>query len=463
MGNLNATLEIGKSTLLNTQVMIQTTAHNIANADNKAYARQKTVPLTNQPYQGQEGWVGMGTNIASVIQQRDLFIEKRLTDSISKEAMYKTTASELSNVEQGVMDDGEHGLSQAMGTFWNSWETLNQNPNDLSQKTVVTQATQNLASNIRDTYNNLVDAAQSVDTQLTSVSDQANTLLTSIAGYNTEIKAAELGGQPANDLRDTRYKAITELAAMLPIKSDEQADGSVTLTMQDNGVTRTMVSGNQAGALQYDNTTHLLSYTDYQANSFAHTSFSGGSIEGLLDVYTSIGTSQDVNFVLANPTDPSITYMDRLNAFAASLITNVNTTNSAGGGSNVFDPTGAFPATFKASDISVNAAFVPNTTQALNMTDLQDQTVAGLGGFTLGGYLSDIQQRIGIDNQNASSQSDFQGALRQQLETQQQSISGVSMDEEMVNMLQQQQVYQAAAKIIQTTASMLNTVIQMVP
>jgi flagellar hook-associated protein 1 FlgK len=85
-----------------------------------------------------------------------------------------------------------------------------------------------------------------------------------------------------------------------------------------------------------------------------------------------------------------------------------------------------------------------------------------LGNATFSGYLSDIQQRIGIDVQNANSKSNFQEALRQQLEAQQQSVSGVSIDEEMVSILQYQQVYQAAAKMIQQTAEMLNTVIEMV-
>ena len=76
--------------------------------------------------------------------------------------------------------------------------------------------------------------------------------------------------------------------------------------------------------------------------------------------------------------------------------------------------------------------------------------------------MSDIQQRVGLDEQNALALGSFQETLRQQLEGQQQSVSGVSIDEEMVDILKFQQVYQAAAKVIQYTAEMMDTIMKMV-
>jgi len=462
MGGLSATLEISKNTLLNSQVWIQTASHNIANADNKAYARQKAVTVTNPPYVSQEGYLGMGASIESVVQVRDGFIERRLIDTISKEAQYQTESSHLSSVESAIWDDGEQGLSDVLSSFWDAWEGLNKDSTGASQKIVVTESAKSLASTIKSIYDSMVESAQSTEKEVTNATGDVNSLLSKIADYNSAIVAAEAGGgQPANDLRDKRYQAITELAEFLPVKSTEEANGAVTLTIQDNSIDITLVSGNQAGSLQYDETAHQLTYTDYEASTYNHDSLSGGSIEGLLNVYESTGTSHDMDFVLANPNDSSLTYLDRLNAFAYTLINNVNSTHSLAGGSNVFDASVLGP-DFNAGKISVDSSFVPDAARALSVSDLQDQTITELGDTTFSGYLGDIQQRIGIDVKNASSKADTQGALRRQLEEQQQSVSGVSIDEELVSMLQYQQIYQAAAKMIQATSEMLDTVIQMV-
>ncbi|NTU47887.1 MAG: flagellar hook-associated protein FlgK, partial [Syntrophobacteraceae bacterium] len=83
MPGLSLTLETAKSTLLNTQVQIQVTSHNIANAENKSYARQKAVLTTNPPTLTHGGWLGTGASVESVVQSRTEFIEQRLMRGVS--------------------------------------------------------------------------------------------------------------------------------------------------------------------------------------------------------------------------------------------------------------------------------------------------------------------------------------------------------------------------------------------
>ncbi len=91
---------------------------------------------------------------------------------------------------------------------------------------------------------------------------------------------------------------------------------------------------------------------------------------------------------------------------------------------------------------------------------LQENKFDELGGSTFSGYLSSIQQQLGLDEQNAAAQGSFYESLRLQLENQQQSVSGVSLDEELVDLLRLQQVYQAAAKIVQYTSAMMETIMR---
>ena len=456
MSSLFIALDIAKNTLLNTQVQIGTASHNIANADNTAYAKQKVLLVTNPPIETAAGFLGMGARVDQIVQQRDQFIERSLIGCISKDSDYNARSASLKTAGAQLLDNGDQGISSALGTFWNSWEALSQNPAGLTEKTAVTQAITNLASAIRGAVGGLTDTANNLEAEAQSEVGTVNGLLSDIASYNKEISADEVGGQSANDLRDLRYQALTKLAESLPISYKEETNGSLTVTLKDDTTEITLVSGNQSGALTYDTTNHGVTYSDYQGTTYDGFQLSAGRLNGLLTVYNATGMSHDLDYVLANPGAADLTYVDRLNALASTLITEVN----GAYGSNVFSGTDA-------TDINIDPAFSidanldPN--QALSVSQLQDTKLAALGNSQFSGYLSDIQQRLGLDQQNAVAQGSFQDTLRQQLESQQQSVSGVSIDEEMVDMLKFQQVYQAAAKVIQYTAAMLNTITQIVP
>ncbi len=436
MAGINSTLEIAKNTLLNTQIQIQTASHNIANADSKTYSRQKAYLTTNAPIQHRSGWIGNGAGVDRIIQQRDQLIERRLLGATSLKAYYDEQVSHLSLAGAYLSDDGELGFSQTLGEFWEAWDALNNNPQGLSEKAIVTQSANDLASAVRSAHGNLEDYAGGVEKSIKDNVDQANDLLKNIAEYNKEIKRVELQGQmPANDLRDMRYQALTKLSELAPVDFVEEADGTLTVYLNDLSEDFELVSGNVCGRLSYDGNTHLVSYLDCQDAPYpASSAIEGGKIQGGLEVYQSISE-----------------YAGKLDTFAVTLMSQVN----AAHGSAVFSGTGA-------GDLEVDSAFDPDGAAALEIAKLQEQSLIDLGGVSFSQYLSGIQQAIGSDRRSAASKAEFQTALHDQLEAQQQSVSGVSIDEETVDLLKFQQIYQAAAKIIQKSAEMLDTVINMV-
>lgn len=470
MSSIQITLENAKNTLLNTQVLMGTASHNIANADNKAYARQKVLQVTNYPFEMYAGFMGMGARVDRIIQTRDQFVERSLIGAISKEADYNARADRLEMAGAYLLDNGEQGISKALGAFWDAWEALNTNPTGLSEKSLVEQSARNVVTTIQEAANGLSEVADNVEQASQNEVSVINTLLSDVAKYNEEIVKNEVGDVSANDLRDSRYQALTKLAESLPVTYREELDGSLTITVSDYSSDITLVSGIQAGTLTYDTTNHRVTYSDSasapyptppEPNPPDPNSLSGGRLNGLLTTYRSIGTSHDLSYVLNTPNAADLTYVDRLNAFAATLITQVNTAHQVGGGSEVFDGF-VIVDTFNAADIAIDTAFQVNAGQALSIAELQDQRLGALADSQFSGYLSNIQQRIGVDQQSAASLGAFQGSLRTELESQQQSVSGVSIDEEMIELLKYQQIYQAAAKVIEHTAEMLATVINMV-
>ena len=128
MAGLSGTLEIARNTLLNEQVLIQTASHNIANADNKAYARQTANVVTNPAQRFQAGWIGTGAHIDKITQARDQYVEQQLMASASQESDYRTRASFLETIGTYLKDDGTTGLSSDLGKFWDAWDALSQNP-----------------------------------------------------------------------------------------------------------------------------------------------------------------------------------------------------------------------------------------------------------------------------------------------------------------------------------------------
>jgi len=449
MAGLSLTLATAKSTLMNTQVQMQVTSNNIANAENTSYARQKAVLTTNLSIQTHAGWLGTGASVDSIIQMRDGYIEQSLLNSMSGESQYNTLTTQLTIAQASFSDDGSTGISQALGDFWDAWDTLVQNPEGITEQAVVYSATESLVQDIRATYDDLDALANTqLPEQMEGTTDEANSLLEQIAELNLQIMRNESSGYSANNLRDTRYQALKDLAEIVPIKFSQETNGSVTVSFSENGTSVTLVSGAQTNAtpLQYNDGTGEVTFTAYDGGTTLTTdTVSGGELGGLMTAQDDI---QD--------------YMERLNEFTSTLIEQVN---------GIYNPTSdpAEPFVFTGSDagdIAMSADFLDGlnsselSDRALLISNLQDQEVSFTSSTTrFSDYLADIQSQIGSDTEDAETKVDYYEALRSELESQQQSVSGVSLDEEMVDLLKHQQVYQAAAKIIKTTVEMLNTIL----
>lgn len=448
MIGLSFTLETAKSTLLNTQVQIQTSTHNIQNASNTSYARQKAVTVTNPATLIHGGWVGMGARLDQIIQIRDQYIEKQLMQSMSSQSYYQTISDHVDTVQSVFSDNGNNGISDALGAFWDSWDTLQQDTTSSSSQTEVYDSTQSLANKIKNTYNDLNElATDGIPAEVSDNVTEIDSLLSQIAKYNLAISRNESQGVTANDLRDSRYQAVQDLSKLIPLSCTEETDGTLTVSMKDGTSTITLVDADKAGSLQYNSTTNLVSYTQADGSSVAPAgnSISGGSLGGLL------ASIDDIE-----------TYLGELDDFAATLIKEVNALHSQSSGTNVFSGTNA-------GDISMVANFLSTMTapeessRALAISNLQDSKVTFPDGSSsrFSGFLSNIQEKIGNDGDDASTQQSYYKTLSTSLQQKQQSVSGISLDEEMVELLKDQQIYQAAAKIISNVKDMLDTVIGM--
>jgi flagellar hook-associated protein 1 FlgK len=103
-----------------------------------------------------------------------------------------------------------------------------------------------------------------------------------------------------------------------------------------------------------------------------------------------------------------------------------------------------------------------DNTLALAMSDLQSLKFMSGGTVTTGDFYNGLVADIGGELNSARSRLSHQEGMIRQLEMRRESVSGVSLDEEMTDLVRFQHAYEASARLISIADEMLETVIDLV-
>jgi flagellar hook-associated protein 1 FlgK len=313
-----------------------------------------------------------------------------------------------------------------------------------------------LAGSFNQIATRLTGVNKDLNTSVSNDVDSANKLLSDIAGLNSDIAKTEAStGGTANDLRDLRQQKLESLAQLTNLQTSTATDGSLNISI--GGVA--IVSGAKlTDTLQaYDPGTGQLQVR--AAGAGTSLSLTGGSIAGAIDTRDGALGSLRTG----------------LDSLASQLVSQVNSVYSAG-----YDLNGNTGANFftgtDAASISVNpnlnndpsqvqaaglAGAAGDNTVALKLARLAQQTTGGLGNQTFSGAYGRMITDLGNALSTANDQVANQGAVSSMLAKQRDSVSGVSMEEELTNLMTFQKAYQASAQIISTVNLMLQTVVAM--
>ncbi len=216
MANLFNTLGIGYSGLSAAQVGINTTGHNIANAETEGYTRQRVITEAATPLYTMPGNVGNGVQVQDIKRVFDNFVFDRYTN-VSAQKEYSDyelqTLEELSSYFPEI--DGV-GIKADLATYYDMWQTFADNPDNDAIKIALAKQTETLSSHIKDTQNQILTLQQEVNDQLALNIDQVNEIAAQIADLNRSIDTAESGGMyEANDLRDQRNSLEKSLSRLI--------------------------------------------------------------------------------------------------------------------------------------------------------------------------------------------------------------------------------------------------------
>jgi len=453
-------IDLTSNALRSFQRALDVTGHNIANVNTPGYTRQTVQFADTEPslfYQGGVYSLGNGVRISSIDRIRDNFLAQRSLGAASDTGKFSTMANSMSNIQTLFAEPGGSGISDAMDKFFGAWSSLSADPTEPSAKMQVQQAGSTLASRVQNTYMSLKDQLQNTSDTITSTLKQVSDLSKQIADLNGQIRQKQAEGATPNDLMDQRDQALQTLGGIVNVTTYPQTDGSVNVFM--GNLTLVDSAGAVATPMTYNTATNQIS------DSTGTYDVGSGSLRGLFESAEQIKT-----------------YQGNLDTLANTLRTTVNSihmtgTNSLGNTGVKFFNDVTPPATQTgAIDFALDPAVAANPQAiatsatgaagdgglALSISQLQDQPNAALGNVTFARYFANVVSDVGSQTNYWQNQSTTQQAVTDQINQQIQSVSGVSLDDEMSNMLKFQRSYQAAAKALsifdQVTQDLINMV-----
>jgi flagellar hook-associated protein 1 FlgK len=280
-------LSIGQSALAAAQAGISTTGNNIANASTPGYSRQVVVQSAAPTQSYGFGFLGQGTNIASVQRVYSDFLGNQMQSAQSSASSLDTYYSQISQIDN-MLADPTAGLSPALQGFFNNVQTVATNPSSMPARQAALSSADALAATFNSLGGQLNDLAQGVNSQITSSVSAINSYASQLAQLNGAIASAQSSsGQPPNDLLDQRDQLVLSLNKEVKATVVKQGDGSYNVFI-GNGqplVVGTTTFNLSTSASATDPGTLGLAYQTGNGNvvALADSSVSGGTLGGLLD------------------------------------------------------------------------------------------------------------------------------------------------------------------------------------
>ena len=458
MANIYGILHIGRQALSAQQEALNVTAHNIANVNTEGYSRQRVVMETTAPITTSAGQVGTGVAASGVERVYDRYLAQQMSAENETFGRWEAQKNGLERAEVVFNEASGYGLNQVMSDFWDSWQDLVNNPSGAAEREMVAWSGENLALNFERIHNDLSQIQNDMNSYVSQTVDGINFKAEQIAGINEKIVKIETSEGNANDLRDERDVWVKELAEMIDITYYEADNGSYTIELGDGGI---LVEGATTNALATE--TNGSGFEDViWEDGGAAVPISNGKLKGYMEV-------RDVAI-------PG--YQDDLEELSEEIKDAVNGIHENGYGLDGSTGNAFFTGSLSGNDFSVNPVVsedvtkiaasgtlegVPGDNQnAIEIAELQNGLKMNGDTATFDDFYNGVVSGVGVDVQQAHSSYDHQEAMVNYLDDYREAVSGVSLDEEMVNMLQFENAYQAAARVISSVEKMLETLVSIV-
>lgn len=420
MSGLLSTLNTAKSGMNVSQVAIQTTSHNISNINTPGYSRQRVNQSASSPYSmpGKNsnfgaGQIGTGAQIDDVTRIRNSFYDYQYRSESHQYGSTSVKYEYFKNIEGIFNEPSDTAISSSLNSFFNSWSELSKDPQSSGVKSVVIENGKYLSNSINSAFKRLESLEEGLDKQSEYIMGEVNSMLSQLDKLEKNIKIIQGSGKSPNDFLDQRDQLLDNL--------------SFKLNINDKDVKATLKKAYDAnGKVTLDDLTK-----------------SGVKISGELE--GTLSMKQEIN-----------KYKDGLKQLANTIKSNVN--KAAG------------QEIFKAKDgelISINPEMLQepekiNVTAdiALKVYELKSEKININGkDMTINTFYNSMIQDLGQSSAAVIRDESNQSKLLENIDSSRSSVSGVSLDEEMISLVQLQHTYSANAKVMSTIDSLLDVVV----
>lgn len=498
-----AAFQTASRALTASQTLLNITGNNISNVNTEGYTRQR-VDLTslsntslNQKFANtNKTSTSAGVEATGVSQIRDTFLDARYRTENADNGMYTELSSGLSDLESIFDEISTDGLQAQLSDFAKTLETFSESPTDDA-----------VALTVRTSAQSLTSILNSYAQQVTEVRDQAiydleagvvadfNSIVESIANLNTQIKEEEINGNTPNELYDKRNTLIDELSNIAKIKvtttteeiSNNISVANVTISLYDEttGTSIALVEDGQFSTISLNTEGDTVkveltsSIDDHDTDITDH--FTSGSIKGYLDVINGEGSYADSD---GNDYKGTLYYLNALNTFASTFaetfndLNDTNTTDTdeaplfaASDGSDTITALNISISDEWLSDsMAINAAGygeasgddsnVLKMIEALESDITFTDSATGLKFTgTFADYMTGVVAELSSDITLTEDYLDTSDTVLASLASSRDSVSGVSLDEEGVNLIAYQKSYDAAARFMTVLDEMMDKLI----
>lgn len=517
-------IETAKRSLFTQTAALNTTGHNVANANTAGYSRQvvnmkASIPMeaygmnrSNAP-----GQLGTGVEFDSIMRIRNSFLDAQFRGETSGNGSWTIKSETLAKLEVIMNEPSDTGLRTVLDNFWKSWSDLSKDPESATARKIVLETGAAMTDAINYMDRHLNNLTTDLTTSIGMKETEAISYLNSIADLNSSITRIEGLGDNANDLRDQRDLITDKLSKIINI-SVTDSDTGYNIMMGNTALLQgaaVQVQPSPAGDLS----------ASFLTQGFASNNLNNGEAYGLIysrenyvtdsknqlnDLATTImnGTIKDVPFptgsmlpegtVVNQDTLVTVDGAEQLVTAGSALPANsvlkgataidvkgfnglhqlgftLNGTTDRGlpffeGTSaatmkvnqKIIDDSNLLATSLRTEATGTGQAVVKgNNTLALLLSSLNETKFTANDGSrsTVNSQYGAMVGQLGVKAQEAKRQAENSDILVTQVDAQRQSVSGVSLDEELSNMMKFQHAYASAARFMTTFDQLLDKLI----
>ncbi|MDT0200819.1 flagellar hook-associated protein FlgK [Nocardioides sp. AE5] len=455
MAGTMASFNTALSGLRYSQVAMDVASNNLANVGTEGYVRRSAVAASMSTQDVPALWsrgsgVGDGVQVAGINRIADQFLDVRARKEHGNQTYLDTRAASLDRVEAGIGEPGPNGVAAALAEYRAAWQNLSNNPGNEAARNQVLSAAGALVDSFALQHRNVATEEEALRGKVLVGLGEVNTLASDLARTNQSIAEARGNGIDPATLLDQRDRIAMRLSELTGATGALRPDGGMDISI--GGVA--LVTGNRAATVE--------ATTGVNPDGTG----SGAVTLAVVDATGTTpltGTSGELGALAELLTTTLPSYRAGLDAVAQEFADEMNAAHQAG-----FDQAGnPGQALFSYTPPDVVASL------AVAITDGAQVAAAAIPGGGLDGSNADrlslasgiegsYQRLVGVFGTEVSSVhrlAENQRVLTQQVDNSRESLSGVSVDEEMVNLLAAQRAYEAASRVMTVMDSVLDTLI----